>query len=115
MNFRKKLNKDVVDGLCKHLSDEIKSLVKRSIVLIIFVMENLFLDQLFTNSDYKKLIVDVIDKVLFDIDMISHLAEPASPSYYLKNPLGTLETKYKGTKNILGFCLKKGERIIFAR
>ncbi len=47
------------------------------------------------------------------LDEIYHLACPASPVQYQKNPLATLFTSFIGTKNVLEFALKHNCRVLF--
>lgn len=47
------------------------------------------------------------------IDQIYHLACPASPPKYYKNPLKTLDINYIGTKNVLEVAKKHKARILF--
>lgn len=47
------------------------------------------------------------------LDEIYHLACPASPVQYQKNPLATLFTSFLGTKNVLEFALKHNCRVLF--
>ena len=44
---------------------------------------------------------------------IYHLACPASPVQYQKNPLATLLTSFLGTKNVLEFAVKHNCRVLF--
>ena len=57
-----------------------------------------FNDPNFTFIDYD---ITLPIKVAETIDMIFHLACPASPPVYQKNPIKTLDTCFLGTKNIL--------------
>ncbi len=43
----------------------------------------------------------------YDIDIIINLACPASPKWYMKDPVFTLETSFIGTKNLLDLAKKK--------
>ena len=49
---------------------------------------------------------DVISEVNFEVDQIYHLACPASPKNYQKNPIKTLETNFIGTLNMLNLAIK---------
>src|SRR4029077_15234357 len=40
-------------------------------------------------------------EIMDDFDVISHLACPASPVHYQKDPIKTLETAFIGTTNVL--------------
>lgn len=43
---------------------------------------------------------------------IVHLASIASPVYYRKFPIETLDANYSGTKNVLNFALESGARVL---
>lgn len=47
------------------------------------------------------------------IDEIYHLACPASPKHYQKDPIQTLKTNFIGTLNILEIARKKKSKILF--
>ena len=53
---------------------------------------------------------DVVEPIYLEVDRIWHLACPASPNYYLKNPLKTAKTNFIGTLNMLigGFMEEAG-------
>lgn len=66
------------------------------------------------NKNFKLVEHDVIKKIPkqfdeFEIKEIYHLACPASPRHYQKDPLFTLDTCYLGTCNILDFALRNGK------
>ncbi len=48
------------------------------------------------------------------IEQIYHLACPAAPVHYQKDPIKTLATAFIGTKNILDFAKKNNARILYA-
>ena len=48
-----------------------------------------------------------------DISHIWHLACPASPFYYQKNPLNTMDINYLGTKNILEIARQNRAKLLF--
>ncbi len=49
------------------------------------------------------------------VDLIFHLASPASPVQYIKNPVETLTANSVGTKNLLDFMAKtKSDRFVLA-
>lgn len=50
---------------------------------------------------------------LSDIDRIFHLACPASPEWYSRDPIKTLTTSVIGTKNMLDLANKTGARMLF--
>ena len=47
------------------------------------------------------------------VDFIFHLACPASPVQYQKDPIKILDTNYIGTKNVLEFALKHNVKVLF--
>ena len=57
---------------------------------------------------------DIEDNLVlnWEIDQIYHLACPASPPFYQKNPIKTLDTNYLGTKNVLELARIKGSRVL---
>ncbi|MDQ2584188.1 NAD-dependent epimerase/dehydratase family protein [Saccharothrix yanglingensis] len=52
--------------------------------------------------------------LLGDVDLVLHLACPASPADYLRDPIGTLKTGGFGTLHALELAQRKGARIVVA-
>jgi len=48
-----------------------------------------------------------------EINLIYHLACPAAPVHYQKNPIKTLNTAFIGTKNLLDLAHQKNTRILY--
>ena len=66
-----------------------------------------------TNSrmiDY--LVDDLKDRNISNIDEIYHLASLASPPFYKKFPIETLDVGYIGTKNMLELAKKLNSKIL---
>jgi len=59
---------------------------------------------------------DVIEPLTVDgpVDAIFHLASPASPVGYLRNPLKTLQVNSRGTNNVLELARDKGAKFLMA-
>jgi UDP-glucuronate decarboxylase len=57
---------------------------------------------------------DVTAGLLTDADQIYHLACPASPRHYQRNPVRTLETAVKGTFAVLDRALAAAARVLIA-
>ena len=57
---------------------------------------------------------DVINPIEINCDRIWHLACPASPIQYQKNPINTTKTSFLGTYNMLGLALRNKARLFFA-
>lgn len=68
----------------------------------------------FNNKYFKFINHDVIDPINLKADKIWHLACPASPIQYQKNPIKTAKTSFLGTYNMLNLALKNNARILFA-
>ena len=56
---------------------------------------------------------DVRDPVDVDVDRIYHLACPASPIYYQKDPVRTLTTSVMGALSVLDLAVKCGARVLY--
>ncbi|HEX6130806.1 MAG TPA: NAD-dependent epimerase/dehydratase family protein, partial [Actinomycetota bacterium] len=48
------------------------------------------------------------------VDLVLHMASPASPPDYLEHPIATLEVGSSGTRNALELALDKGARLVLA-
>lgn len=57
---------------------------------------------------------DVVDPFYAEVDQIYHLACPASPPHYQRNPIRTLKASVIGTMNILELAQQTGARILVA-
>lgn len=98
--------------LCKRLLNENNNII---------CIDNLFsgymenIQDLLNNKNFKFIQHDIINKIEIDegIDEIYHLACPASPKYYQKDPLFTLKTCFEGTYNICELAILKNAKILF--
>jgi UDP-glucuronate decarboxylase len=57
---------------------------------------------------------DVVDRYEVKVDEIYHLACPASPPHYQRNPVRTLKTAVLGTMNVLELARATGARVLLA-
>jgi UDP-glucuronate decarboxylase len=57
---------------------------------------------------------DIVNPIYLEVDRIYHLACPASPVHYQKNPIKTIKTNVIGTLNVLGIAKRVGARILLA-
>ena len=57
---------------------------------------------------------DVCDPFHFEVDEIYHLACPASPIHYQRNPVRTIKTCVQGTLNALELARETGARLFLA-
>jgi UDP-glucuronate decarboxylase len=116
-------------GLITHLSND--PIIEKIIVLDNFITSDkseflqfiskfkqgkvIFHEYDITNTnviDY--LIDDLKDRNISTIDEIYHLASLASPPFYKKFPIETLDVGYIGTKNMLELAKKLNSKILFS-
>ncbi|HEX4355764.1 MAG TPA: GDP-mannose 4,6-dehydratase, partial [Polyangiales bacterium] len=57
---------------------------------------------------------DVTEPIIIEVDEIYHLACPASPVHYQKNPVRTIRTAVDGTLNMLDMAREVRARILIA-
>jgi UDP-glucuronate decarboxylase len=57
---------------------------------------------------------DVVEPYYAEVDEIYHLACPASPVHYQRNPVRTLKTSVLGTMNLLELAAQTGARILIS-
>jgi UDP-glucuronate decarboxylase len=57
---------------------------------------------------------DVVQPVVIEVDQIYHLACPASPVHYQRNPVRTIRTAVQGTLNMLDMAREVRARILIA-
>ncbi|XP_060201737.1 UDP-glucuronic acid decarboxylase 1 [Lycium barbarum] len=66
----------------------------------------------FGNPRFELIRHDVVEPILLEVDMIYHLACPASPVHYKYNPVKTIKTNVMGTLNLLGLAKRIGARFL---
>ncbi|KAH9302203.1 hypothetical protein KI387_013786, partial [Taxus chinensis] len=64
----------------------------------------------FNNPRFEMIRHDVVEPLLLEVDLIYHLACPASPVPYKFNPSKTIKTNVVGTLNILGLAKRVGAK-----
>ena len=57
---------------------------------------------------------DVCEPIVLEVDEIHHLACPASPIHYQRNPVRTIRTCVQGTLNMLELAREVGARVLIA-
>ncbi len=86
----------------------------------VICLDNLFsgskrnIYHLMDNKNFEFIRHDIIQPILLEVDMIYHLACPASPVYYQMNPVKTTKTNVMGTINMLGLAKRVKARILLA-
>ncbi len=72
------------------------------------------ISNLFENDFFEFINHDVIDPIEIHCDRVWHLACPASPIQYQKNPIKTTKTIFLGTYNMLELARHNKARLLFA-
>ena len=81
-------------------------------------LDNLFsgalrnIEDLLGHERFTFLQQDVMDPFDVEVDQIYHLACPASPIYYQKDPVRTVRTSVQGAINVLDLAKKTGARVL---
>lgn len=57
---------------------------------------------------------DIVESLQVEVDQIYHLACPASPVFYQKNPIKTVKTGVTGTINMCGLAKRLGARLLLS-
>jgi UDP-glucuronate decarboxylase len=71
-------------------------------------------EQLLDNHRFELVRHDVTDSLAMEVDEIFHLACPASPIHYQRNPVRTIRTAVEGTLNMLDLAREVHARILIA-
>jgi UDP-glucuronate decarboxylase len=72
------------------------------------------LDHLLGNPRFELFRHDVEHPLTMEVDQIFHLACPASPVHYQRNPVRTIRTAVQGTLNMLEVARESGARMLIA-
>tara|TARA_B100000886_G_scaffold219394_2_gene152343 strand:+ start:17715 stop:18662 length:948 start_codon:yes stop_codon:yes gene_type:complete len=68
----------------------------------------------FSNPNFELLSHNVVENLELNVDRIWHLACPASPLHYQRDPIETARTNFLGTYNMLELARKNKSKILFA-
>jgi UDP-glucuronate decarboxylase len=71
-------------------------------------------EHLLDNHRFELMRHDVTDPLTMEVDEIFHLACPASPIHYQRNPVRTIRTAVEGTLNMLDLAREARARILIA-
>ena len=69
---------------------------------------------LFNNDFFEFINHDILNPIEIDCDRIWHLACPASPIQYQKDPIKTTKISFLGTYNMLGLALRNKAKFLFS-
>ncbi len=99
-------------NLCKRL---VKSGKKVICLDNFYTSEKSNIKKLMDFNNFQFIERDIIEPIeLNDIDEIYHLASPASPPQYQKNPVFTIRTNFIGTENCLKLALSNNAKFLLA-
>jgi UDP-glucuronate decarboxylase len=83
-------------------------------------MDNLFtgarenIDRLLDRHAFEFVRHDVCDRIILEVDEVYHLACPASPIHYQRNPVRTIRTTVEGTLHMLDLAREVKARLLIA-
>ncbi len=83
-------------------------------------LDNLFtgrrenIDRLLDEHAFQFIRHDICDPIVLEVDEIYHLACPASPIHYQRNPVRTIRTCVQGTLHALELAREVGARVLIA-
>jgi len=98
-------------NLCERLLDDGQEVV---------CLDNLFtgrrenIEEFLDSPHFEFIRHDVQEPIGLEVDQIYHLACPASPPAYQKNPIYTMKTSFLGTLNMLGLAKRLGIPMLLA-
>lgn len=72
------------------------------------------IDHLLDRHDFELLRHDICDRLTLEVDEIFHLACPASPIHYQRNPVRTIRTCVEGTLNVLDMAREIHAKVLIA-
>ena len=86
----------------------------------VICVDNLFtgrranIDALLDHRSFEFIRHDVCDRQILEVDEVYHLACPASPIHYQRNPVQTIRTCVQGTLNVLDLAREVRARVLIA-
>ncbi len=72
------------------------------------------IEELIGCSNFELIVRDVCDSMSIEADQIFHLACPASPPEYQRQPVATVRTCVQGTLNVFALAVRSGARVLIA-
>jgi len=101
--------------LGSHLVDKLMEKGEKVISLDnFFTGNNLNNSKWLKNKNFELINHDIIQPITLEVDKIWHLACPASPVFYQKDPIKTAKTSFLGTLNMLGLAKKMNAKFLLA-
>src|SRR6201990_2365702 len=101
--------------LGSHLCEKLLSLGHEVVCLDnFFTSARRNIEHLLDDHRFELLRHDVTEPIIIEVDEIYHLACPASPVHYQRNPVRTIRTAVHGTLNMLDMAREVRARILIA-
>src|SRR3954449_1746025 len=101
--------------LGSHLCEQLLSMGDEVICLDnFFTAQRRNVEHLLDHSRFELVRADVTEPLVIEVDEIYHLACPASPVHYQRNPVRTIRTAVEGTLNMLEAAREAGARVLLA-
>ncbi len=72
------------------------------------------LEHLLDHHDFELVRHDVCERIILEVDEVFHLACPASPIHYQRNPVRTIRTCVQGTLNMLDLAREVRAKVLIA-
>jgi UDP-glucuronate decarboxylase len=79
-----------------------------------FTAQRRNVEHLLADARFELVRHDVTEPIVIEVDQIYHLACPASPVHYQRNPVRTIRTAVEGTGNMLDMAREVGAKILIA-
>ena len=101
--------------LGSHLCERLLSLGHEVVCLDnFFTAQRRNIEHLLGDNRFELVRHDVTQPIVIEVDQIFHLACPASPVHYQRNPVRTIRTAVQGTLNMLDMAREVGAPIMIA-
>jgi UDP-glucuronate decarboxylase len=101
--------------LGSHLCEQLVTLGNEVICLDnFFTGSRVNIDHLLDRHAFELVRHDICDRIVLEVDEIYHLACPASPVHYQRNPVRTIRTCVQGTLNMLDLAREVRARVLIA-
>ena len=98
-----------------HLIDKLLRKGEKIICLDNFISSNNSnIIQWINNPKFELIVHDIVDPIKINANKIWHLACPASPKNYQKDPINTAKINFIGTYNVLELAKQNNAKLLFA-
>ena len=101
--------------LGSHLCEQLVTLGNEVICLDnFFTGSRVNIDHLLDRHAFELVRHDICERIILEVDEVYHLACPASPVHYQRNPVQTIRTCVQGTLNVLDLAREVRARVLIA-